>query len=763
MSGRTPVKVEPVLIVAVGLAVVAALGSRGEPTGLALVDAVLRGGLVLTVVLVAGRAPPTLVALPAAAGVVLAVAGLAPWPGLVALTAAASVAWACSSARPGSTAELALATAGGLGVVSLLWAPDIGAFGLTTLVGVAAVAPLLVMGVRRGGRGCRRLTWALLALAGVAGALGLVAAVGALARGRAGADHLEAARAAAREGEADRTVDELTAAAERLRDAQGVLAGPLVAPARLLPLVGIQLDEVADTLGSAATAADGARQGLGAADADVAALKLRDGAVDVAAVAALADPLTVAADRLEQVHADAAARPAASWVAPPVRSLRERYLVRLVAIAGEARLAARTVAVAPRLLGADRPRRYLVLLASPAETRELGGFVGSYAIVVADQGKVSLERTGRATGLEDDGGEGRSLPDPSSFPSRYVGYRPERFWQNVTGTASFPDVARAARALFPQSGGGEVDGVVSLDPHALAAFLRLTGPVWIPSLGRALGADEAPGVLLREQYVRFPVKEQRVVFLDQVVDATFAKLTTGELPSPTRLAAVLGPMVEQRRLLAWVPDDPEAAGALRDLGLTGELPQPDGGDLLAVANANANPSKIDAYLERTIEYRPRHDPITGAVTAELEVTLRNTAPASGLPDYVIGSKDKDLPRGTNRTLVSAWSPLRLGAARAEITSVNGPTEVPRLDVERAEEYGWNRYSAYVNIPAGSTAVVRLELAGSLTPGDAYRLTLLGQPVAAPDEVEVAVSEGADAGWTWQGRSTGGTRQLRADP
>ena len=93
-----------------------------------------------------------------------------------------------------------------------------------------------------------------------------------------------------------------------------------------------------------------------------------------------------------------------------------------------------------------------------------------------------------------------------------------------------------------------------------------------------------------------------------------------------------------------------------DVNFDGGLPELNGGDGVAVVINNAAANKIDVYLERQLVYRATVDAATGQVTGTLEVTLTNTAPASGLPEVVIGNQI-DQPPGTSRSLVSFYTAL----------------------------------------------------------------------------------------------------------
>jgi len=164
------------------------------------------------------------------------------------------------------------------------------------------------------------------------------------------------------------------------------------------------------------------------------------------------------------------------------------------------------------------------------------------------------------------------------------------------------------------------------------------------------------------------------------------------------------------------------------LALVGGVPKLNGGDYLSVTNANANPDKIDAYLSRSIDDRVKYNARSGVVDTEVTVTLRNAAPVSGLPDYVIGNF-AGLPKGTNHTLLSVYSGLKLESA-----TLDGVT----TSLEPQVESDRNRYSRFIDIPSQSTAVLRLRLRGRVRPRAAYELTYLAQPVANADQLRLHV-------------------------
>jgi hypothetical protein len=173
--------------------------------------------------------------------------------------------------------------------------------------------------------------------------------------------------------------------------------------------------------------------------------------------------------------------------------------------------------------------------------------------------------------------------------------------------------------------------------------------------------------------------------------------------------------------------------------MDGGLPPLDGRDGLAVVTDNATANKIDTFLLRTVRYDAHvHD---GVVEATLTVSLHNTAPATGYPDYVLGSEFLDLPNGTNRTLLTVYSPLAYTAVTLD--------EVPG-GMTTDSELGWNAYTMRLDLAPGQTRTIVLTLSGLLTT-DHYAFVLRPQPMAHDDAVSISVD--GDVQIQWGGRPT----------
>jgi hypothetical protein len=661
---------------------------------------------------------------------VLAVAG-GGWPWALLACAAVAVCAVDSWVVTLPHRRVVGAAIGAVDVQVLLRMPT-GRLALNTLVAVVAVGCLLYSGRDAFApyiRGRRRTIVIVVAVVVAVPAFAIIAsalrarhsvAVG-IARSQEG---LHAARSGDGEGAA-RLFDEARAA---FHDAHGDLGGWWTKPALLLPGVGQQAHALDLLSGAGADLAQAAS--IATRSARIESLRVHDGRLDLNRVRSLSEPLASVQRALDSA-ARTSSRVDSPWLVPPIAHDLDMFMTEVGNAQTDTETGAQAVAVLPDLLGGSGRRQYFVIFGTPSEARDLGGFMGAYGVLTANNGKLELGTTGRVRDLNN-AGRRRKLTDPSVFPDRFRSLQPQKFWQDITGTSDFPTVSEAVRQMWSQSGGkGPLDGVLYMDPVTLAALMKLTGPVTVPGYDTPLTADTAVDFLLRGQYVAFP-NDDRHEFQVDAAKTVFKKLTTGQLPKPSVMGDTLAPAVAERRLLVH-SFHPEEQALFARLNVDGALPPVDI-DFLSVRSSNLGLSKIDSFMHRTVTDDVVVDPWRNQVQATVTVTVRNDAPASGLPPEVIGNH-RGQPDGTNSTTVAVSTPLQV----VDVT-------VGGVSVARAAntEYGRFVYTALVDVPAGGQVTVEFRLQGSIDLRRGYRLTLLPQPLVNADEVDVHVKATTDA-------------------
>jgi Protein of unknown function (DUF4012) len=712
------------LVIAVAAAAAAVFTADTAATASTVADAAWRASLAGVATLAAAAAPLSLLIVAAAL-----VAG--SWSGAGALGAAVAL-WASKAAWATAPVRALLGAAISLGTLHVDWP-----VGSTAQAACGAAAVLLLIA------SWTPVRWPLAVAGGVAAFFSTLAGLAAAdARGdlEAGVRDVRIGLTSVGRGDAQPAAAALDHAAERFRDAGNRMDAWWVQPARVVPVVGRQwkaLSAVAHTGEEVTTT--GARL---VAAADPARLTAAVGQVPIEAVAALHDPADEAGAVLAQARRRLA-RADSPWLLPQADDRLDDLAERVVAAQGQAASMRDAAQVAPALLGADGPRRYLLAVQTPSELRGSGGFIGNYAEVIADRGTLSLGRTGRTNDLNLAGrAAAKTIHGPPDYVSRYSRFEPARLWQNVTVSPDFPTVAQVIADLYPQSGGAPIDGVIAVDPAGLGAVLKAIGPVTVADWPEPIGADNAERVLLFEQYARLK-GDDRHDFLDHVTDAVWRRLTSRSVPLPD-LAQALGPAVSGKHVMLAATRPGEQA-ALQRLGVSGAMPPPaPGEDSLAVVAQNGGGSKIDWFLRRHVEVGVSVK--DGRVQQGVAISLRNEAPAAGLPSYIIGNiLTPPLPSGTSKLYLSVYTPWGLDEAL-----LDGEP----LTMESEEELGRNVYSAFLAIPPGQTVTVHLRLQGELPADlDAYRLTLFRQNTVVPDDYLVEVNDHGRA----QGRLTADRR------
>ncbi len=681
---------------AAGVAVVV-LGAR--PTGAATVDIVVTAAAAGFVGWAAARLPWWVYGLAAAVATGLA---SSVWGALAGL---AAVGFALAARRH----LMRAATARALSLAALLFAlahlRDIVWWGTSAVAATSIALAIAVAGVmarrpdeRRIGLTCLAAAAGLMAL----GALGLV--VGGLAARddlRAGDDAARRGLQLVRSGEFPAARREFSTAAVRFRSADLGLRAPWTQLARLVPIAAQHRAAGSDVANAAAAASRTIEAELRAVDLE--ALRVVDGRIDVDAVRALEAPLdrvTGAVGRLDATVASADD----GWLIGRARDRLDRLRSDLAEQLELGRKAGNALEVAPDMLGADGVRRYLVMFTTPAEARGLGGFMGNYAELTFDDGRIEMTAFGRHGDLSEAAQARATITDvspdwlarygPFGFATGPNGTVGDAAWANITMSPHFPSTASVAAELYPQSGGRPVDGVVALDVFALEALVGLVGPIAVDGATAPLDGATTASFLLIDQY-RIDDVDARVDLLETVAREAVDRLLDGAPPDPLDIGRALRPMADERRLVAWSSHPAEQA-MLAEAGLDGSLlggldPGREHGIAVTVNNASGN--KIDTFLRRDYELRE-----TGDGEVELTIVLRNEPPLE-LPDYVVGNL-VGLPRGWSRLYVTVHTDLELAASRGPF----GP-----IGLQRSEERGLNAYSTFAEIGPGTALDITLRL------------------------------------------------------
>ncbi|HYE80152.1 MAG TPA: DUF4012 domain-containing protein, partial [bacterium] len=281
------------------------------------------------------------------------------------------------------------------------------------------------------------------------------------------------------------------------------------------------------------------------------------------------------------------------------------------------------------------PRRYLVFAANNAEMRAGAGSPLSYGLATTRDGNLEMGGMESISSLRQ---PPPGLPMDPDMTAIWGHLEPNQEWRNVNLTPRFPASAELAARMWASQGGEPVDGVLFLDPFALRAVLRITGPVAVP--GGRVSADDVLRDVLHDQYFR-PIDLIRR--RDRLSDISQATVNALERPlDVARLGQEMLEAVQGRHLLAW-SNRPEEQKVWEAAEMDGDLAS----DSLMVSVLNRGANKLDQFLdvEASLEMREVGDGDGGRAEGTLSVRVRNQSKPD-LPAYMLGSyRETEVPPG----------------------------------------------------------------------------------------------------------------------
>jgi len=610
-------------------------------------------------------------------------------------------------------------------------------FGASALITGAVTVIVIAICLSRRTRKVRLIAIGGLAALGVLTLLAVAGLVVGALRTRTelenGYQHVDDGLAALRDGKTSTAASNLREAAADLRRANARLGSLLTQPSRLVPVAAQHRTALHQILTTAIVSASAAADALEKADIDQ--LQVSKGTIDVAALAALAQPLADLDHAVAQMGATIKAANS-PWLVGAAQARLADATRKIDDARAQARATEAAAVSGPGMLGGSGRRSYLVVFTSPKIARAQSGTPSYWAEITFDNGHVEQTTAGTIDMLIDDLSKAPALhlSEPQSYFDLYgaagagsstSAVKPS-FWKAVTMSPDTPTVAAVMAQMYTAAGHGAIDGVLIIDPAGVTSMLTATGPVAVPGVTQPVTADQLAQFLVADQTTGAtsdPVQQQA---LQAVAGLTLRQFLTGTLPAPRELGHDLGPAATQGHIVGWARR-PVEEEVFRLIGMAGQLPQLAGTDGLSVVTNNLGGNEIDGLLERRIDYSATYDPSGGQISAQLTVTLVNNAPATGLSDAVIGNA-LGLPPGTNRTSLTVYSPLTVDEATIDGT---------RVTTLLAAEQGWKTSSMQFDIGPGQQRVIHLKLSGVIA-ARTYSLVWKPQPVATPDAVAISV-------------------------
>ena len=480
---------------------------------------------------------------------------------------------------------------------------------------------------------------------------------------------------------------DLLDSAESFRSANSTLGSPVLAPMRVLPVIGRQLRSLDALTGAAATTTRSASTAIDSIDtvleessgADAGSTQDR-----LTTTAGVATALTT----LQADISDLDLGPSEGLVGP-VNDARNQFIEEYQQVDTTVDTALTGVTGVHDFLRG--PNRYLVMASNNAEMRAGSGMFLQIGTMDAIDGSFTLGEFEATADLQLDQ-PGATLD--AGLEPIWGPLSPTQDFRNVNLTPRFDESARLASQMWEASGGGPVDGVLSIDVVGLKRLLKVVGPVEIQGLEgpMTISAENVQKQLLLKQYQDAQDEETGVrrASLGRVAAAVFQSFNERQV-SAEDLLSVLQDSGSGRHLMLWSDIEPQQAG-WEALGAAGTLSD----NTLMVSVLNRGGNKLDQFLTSSSVLTATTDGDDRRM--KVQITLANTTPG-GLPRYVAGPySGTDLAEGEYLGLLSLTVPQGAGnpvvdGAELVASGDDGPTRI---------------IVSNVRIPRNQTAVVTVE-------------------------------------------------------
>ncbi|MEP6560717.1 MAG: DUF4012 domain-containing protein [Nakamurella sp.] len=502
------------------------------------------------------------------------------------------------------------------------------------------------------------------------------------------------------------TADTVASLQSETAAARDAVEDPLYRAATGLPYLGQNLDAIRLVTVNVDSLATNVMPSLVdvARNLQPAALEPKDGQIDLAPIQAIS-PLLQNADAAVNAARGELATIDQSALLGPLADAVQTVSTKLDNAADVTGPGARTARLLPQMLGSAGARNYLVVFQNPAEARATGGIFGSYAVLTADQGKITIANQASASRTLDD--LEAPLPDltenEESLYSSLIAERP----MDVNFTPDFPTAAKRFIEMYQRKNPGEVDGVLVIDPVALSYMLK--GSPGIPvGDGKVITSENLVQTLLADAYTEFGSdSEDRDRFLDEATSKVFAEVMSGS-GDPRAILDGLRKASDERRVLVYSTNPAEQAD-IAQTGLAASLDAEADHPTLGIYLNDGTPGKLGYYLHNEVDVTEGSCRPDGRRELKVQVLMDFQDPGRELPKYVTAVEPGE--PYTVQTNLLVFAPIGGGVTAVERDGMPA-------GLGRGQDHGHEVGAVTVELKPGESTAVTFTVLGPPDVGSA---------------------------------------------
>lgn len=256
--------------------------------------------------------------------------------------------------------------------------------------------------------------------------------------------------------------------------------------------------------------------------------------------------------------------------------------------------------ILPRAAGFQKPMTYLVLLQNNYEVRATGGYIGSFAVVTINRGKIQEMSFFNTNDFDSKSAVKVTPPEPLKK------FLHVKNWQlrDSNWSPDFPTAAKLAAQFYNIESNQHVnfDGVIAVNANTLPTILDVVGPIKIDgtkftSKNAALSLEYE---VERAFYEKGISMEKRKDILFKFITEVMARVEALSLKGKKQLAGALSEHLRNKDILVYFTNEDLQKVVARE-GWNGAIKKMNG-DYVMVIDSNLGAFKSDMFVKRSVEY-----------------------------------------------------------------------------------------------------------------------------------------------------------------
>ena len=283
------------------------------------------------------------------------------------------------------------------------------------------------------------------------------------------------------------------------------------------------------------------------------------------------------------------------------------------------------------VLGKDGRKTYLVLFQNNMEIRPTGGFIGSFAIVTFEGGRMTDFSVSDVYSAD---GQLKGHIEPPKPIKDYLG-EANWFLRDSNWDPDFPTSAKRAEWFIDKEIGRAVDGVIAIDLSPVKDALAVMGPMFLPDYNIDVTTENLYEKTQEEVHEDFfPGTHKKASFLTALSRNMVEQLADLDSSEKTGMIKTFYESLEQRHIQFYLHNE-KIQSAISGLGWSGTLAQGNCGkdcypDFVGLVEANVGVNKANYFISR--DQNLAVNVLPDRIERELTVRFKNSAnPGLGLP------------------------------------------------------------------------------------------------------------------------------------